>query len=87
MPGHLDVEEEDRGRELVHGARRRGAVGGFRDDVELGPLGREHLAELAAQDLLVFSDDRRRQRSYGISRLMRMVWRRRAPSESRAASP
>ena len=35
--GHLDVEEDDVGREFVDQAQRVEAVGGLGDDAQLGP--------------------------------------------------
>ena len=35
--GHLDIEEDDVGRELVDQAQRIEAVGGLGDDAQLGP--------------------------------------------------
>ena len=59
-PGHLDVEKQDIRRVGIERTQRGDAVLGFGGDPKLGPQRRELLAQLLAQDFLVFGDDRPR---------------------------
>jgi hypothetical protein len=46
---HLDVEEEDVGRQLVHEAQRLDAVAGAADDAQLRPRDRQLFFEISQQ--------------------------------------
>ena len=59
--GHLDVEEQHVGHLIGERRDGGGAILRFRTNRELGPQLAEQLLELAAQQRLVFSDDRRRR--------------------------
>ncbi len=56
--GHLDVEEQNVRCVGFERAQGSDTVLDFGDDLELRPERRESLAQLLAQDLLVFGDDR-----------------------------
>jgi hypothetical protein len=47
--GHLDVEEQDVGRQLVHEAQRFDAVAGAADDAQFRPCDRQLFFEIGQQ--------------------------------------
>ena len=54
--GHLDVEEQDVGRQALDDADRLEAVAGLRDHLDAAHL-LEHVAQLFARELLIVDDD------------------------------